>query len=587
MGVVMRSWSLLVCVLVVLSGCGSEVEVSEDNEALLGEGLDSDVETLLGSSRLRDFASSNVPVVGAAVIVAPATSNPQYAAALATHYNEVSPEVALKWEVLRPSPVEYRFGDADALVSLAEASGQSVRGHTLVWEVNLPAWLNDTLGPTGVRDAMLTHIDTVVRRYSGRIAHWDVVNEALTSGGTYRNNVFLRAMGPSYISQAFVAAHAADPTAKLAYNDFAIEFPGAKQDAAFAMVRDLRAAGVPVHEVGIQLHTRPTDWVNGVITTQMLRDTIRRFGSLGVEVYITELDARLDQLSGPDNFRLEVQRQVYWNVAAACYAEPACNGVTTWGFTDLHTWLPAGSKPLPFDSSFVAKPAADGLASGLLGLAAQPVTRTSDTSCFGLSGALFCDALESDSLYGWGQVRQAGGQVASLATGAYRGLRAVRATTPTAPATRRGYVEKRVNGTGTTIWSRARLFVPSTSANDLTMFTMDEPLAPYFGVGVGMDATGRVILRVAGTPATRVLGPTFPRGRWVCAELRIQVADVGGQAELFLDGSRVGLLQNVDTLFASGYGTVKAGIIYAPPAGTPAEVRADEIVVSATRPGCQ
>ncbi len=581
--------TVCVGVFLALVGCGTEADDREgldDGGRLAFFGEIGEPAAALGSNRLRDLASASVPVIGAAVRRAQLVPGSQYATALARHYNQLTPEVALKWEVLRPTQATFQFADADALVAFAEANAQSLRGHTLVWEVSLPAWMNDSLGANGVRNAMLTHIATVVGRYSGRIAHWDVVNEALTSGGTYRDNVFSRAMGPGYVAEAFHAAHAADPTARLAYNDFAIEAPGLKQDGAFNMLRDLRNAGVPVHEVGIQLHTSPYDWANRRITVTQLRDTIRRFGTLGLDVFITELDAPINQLSGSEASRFDIQRQVYLAVAAACYAEPACKGVTTWGFTDAYTYHPANAKPLPFSSAYAVKPAADGLADGLLGQPSPAFTQPWSTSCWGLPGALFCEPMESDTFHGLTRVHVGGGETAMLTSGAYRGALAGRMTAPTASVVRRAYVERRVNGVGTTVWTRTHLFVPTTSPNNSTAIAFDEPQAPFYGVSAGLDENGRTFLRVAGNPAIRALGPTFPRGRWVCAELRVRVADSGGEAELFLDGTRAALIQNADTRFPSGYGTFKAGIIWSPAGGAPAETRVDELVVSATRPGC-
>jgi endo-1,4-beta-xylanase len=257
----MRNGLVLVC-CACLAGCGA-----------LRDGDLAAAELSLVTTPLRDLAGPNVAVVGAAVSAGPLRTEPAYAATLATNYNQVTPVVALKWEVLRPSAAVFHFTDADAIVAAAEVAGQSVRGHTLVWEVNLPSWFTALTG-NAVRTAMLTHISTVVSRYRGRIAHWDVVNEPLTAGGTYRNNIFLQAMGSGYIAEAFRAANLADPSARLAYNDFGIEVAGAKQNAAYTMVRDLRTAGVPIHEVGIQLHTRPAAWVAGTMTAAQLRSAM-------------------------------------------------------------------------------------------------------------------------------------------------------------------------------------------------------------------------------------------------------------------------------------------------------------------------
>lgn len=556
-----------------LAGCGA----SPDGEPAAA-GLS------LVTTPLRDLVGPSVPVVGAAVAAGPLRTEPVYAATLATNYNQVTPVVALKWEVLRPSATVFDFTDADAIVAAAETAGQSVRGHTLVWEVNLPSWFTALTG-NAVRTAMLAHIDTVVSRYQGRIAHWDVVNEPLTSGGTYRNNLFLQAMGSGYLAEAFRAANLADPSARLAYNDFGIESPGAKQDGAYTMVRNLRTAGVPIHEVGIQLHARPAEWVAGTMTAATLQSAIRRFGSLGVDVYITELDLPLTALTGSTELRLDIQRRIAHNITAACYAEPACKGVTTWGFTDRYTGQGAAAMPLPFDVDYVAKPFYDGLARALLGEPAPSVNPPPPSVCTTLTSALFCDPMESETFANMSRVLVAGGQVTSTTT-AYRGTRAARASTPLAAATRRAYLERRITPTGSELWTSARVLVPPSGPNNFTVLAMDEPLSPYHGVSLGLHTDGRLFLRVGGATVVRAYGGAWPRGQWACVELRIQAAASGGRADAYVNGTLAASVANVKTLFASGYGTVKGGIIWAPADGAAVDVSLDELVVSATRPGC-
>lgn len=71
---------------------------------------------------------------------------------------------------------------------------------------------------------------------AGRCYAWDVVNEVVDDDGTLRSSPWFDTIGEDYIRIAFetaaeVAAAANDPV-KLYYNDFGIEFPGVKSDAA-------------------------------------------------------------------------------------------------------------------------------------------------------------------------------------------------------------------------------------------------------------------------------------------------------------------------------------------------------------------
>jgi endo-1,4-beta-xylanase len=69
----------------------------------------------------------------------------------------------------------------------------------------------------------------------------------------------------------------------------------------------------------------------------------------------------LGALSGDDpEAKQQAQREEYKTLVGLCVAEPACEAVTFWGFTDAHTWLDAffpGNAPLLFDSTYAKKPA--------------------------------------------------------------------------------------------------------------------------------------------------------------------------------------------------------------------------------------
>ena len=101
-----------------------------------------------------------------------------------------------------------------------------------------------------------------MQHFRGKVYAWDVVNEAIMDDGHYRNgdepaddqkSSWQRIIGDSYIAEAFKAARAADPNAKLFYNDYYDHIP-AKRDAIYNMLKGLLDSGVVVHGVGIQTH---------------------------------------------------------------------------------------------------------------------------------------------------------------------------------------------------------------------------------------------------------------------------------------------------------------------------------------------
>lgn len=275
-----------------------------------------------------------------------------YITTLNTQFSAVTPENAMKWDATEPSPGSFRFAAADQVVASAQANGQLVRGHTLVWHSQLPSWVSQL--PVGqVQPAMENHITTVAGHFRGQIYAWDVVNEPLNDDGTLRSDAFLTAMGPGYIADALRTARAADPNAKLYLNDYNIEGVNAKSDAMFSLAQSLLAQGVPLDGIGFESH-----FVLNQLPASM-QGNLARFAGLGLDVAITELDIRMR--TPTNNRKLNQQAGNYQTVVNACVAVPRCVGVTTWGVTDKYSWIPSFfsgfGAALLFDSNYQAKPA--------------------------------------------------------------------------------------------------------------------------------------------------------------------------------------------------------------------------------------
>ena len=281
--------------------------------------------------------------------------DPRYRATLAG-YDSITAETAMKIGIVQPRRGAFDFTAADAMVAFAEAHGQGVFGHTLTWcaDSTLPGWLRNG---SWTRETLLAvleeHVTGVVTHFRGRVAAWDVVNEALNDDGTRRDCLWKRVIGDDWIAQAFRFARSADPAAKLFYNEVRADFASPKYDATVNLVRELRLGGAPVDGAGLQYHL-----TDRMPTQEQVQGAIRGLGDLGVEVHISELDVPVWRFGGTPERKFGRQAEVYRAVAGACQAEPACVRITTWGFTDRYTWrLPwQESLPLPFDSEYRPKP---------------------------------------------------------------------------------------------------------------------------------------------------------------------------------------------------------------------------------------
>ncbi|MBP0492633.1 endo-1,4-beta-xylanase [Pararoseomonas indoligenes] len=286
----------------------------------------------------------------------------------------VVPGLELKWAGHRPSPEGFDFRDADVMVRFAEEQRKALRGHALVWHEALPPWFAGA--PTdaaGMRALLERHIRTVAGRYAGRMHSWDVVNEPVEPWyrrpDGLRDTPFLRALGPGYIDLAFRLAHEADPAARLVLNEYGLEMPtednAARRAAVLALLRGMRARGVPVHALGIQAHLSAANARS--FDPSVLRNFIRDVAALGLEVYVTELDVTDRGLPPEIPARDAAVARCYRAFLDAVLAETAVRVVVVWGISDRYTWMNDSPnarredglpvRAHPYDQDFRPKPA--------------------------------------------------------------------------------------------------------------------------------------------------------------------------------------------------------------------------------------
>ncbi|WP_320779668.1 endo-1,4-beta-xylanase [Streptomyces sp. CRN 30] len=318
---------------------------------------------------LRDLADAKDKVIGTAVTGSRLTGT--YGEIAGTEFNGLTPGNAMKWGTVEPVRGSYDWAEADRIVEFAEAHGQQVRGHTLVWHSQNPSWLtNGSWTAAELGQVLDDHIATEVGRYEGRLATWDVVNEPFDEDGTYRRTLWYDTLGQDYIARALTAARAADPAAELYINDYNVEGVNAKSTALYDLVRSLKERGVPIDGVGLQAHL-----ILGQVPAS-LQQNIQRFADLGVDVAITELDIRMQLPATPA--KLAQQADEYEAVVAACVAVSRCTGVTVWGFTDSDSWIPdvfeGYGAATPYDEDYAPKPAYGAIATALGGTTTPPPT---------------------------------------------------------------------------------------------------------------------------------------------------------------------------------------------------------------------
>lgn len=210
---------------------------------------------------------------------------------LLSHFSAVTPENCMKPDPIQVAEGKFNFAMPDAFVDFAISNKLQIVGHCLVWakDDRTPRWFFRE-GTTAVPkekllQRMKNHIDTVAGRYKGKIAMWDVVNEALDDGTNFlRPSGWTAVCGEEFIAKAFEYAHAADPNAMLIYNDYNNELP-TKRQKQIRLIQSLKEKNVPIHAIGLQGH-----YEIDRIPFSDLEETLKAMRELGVKVVISELD---------------------------------------------------------------------------------------------------------------------------------------------------------------------------------------------------------------------------------------------------------------------------------------------------------
>ncbi|MEO8593733.1 MAG: endo-1,4-beta-xylanase [Candidatus Solibacter sp.] len=288
------------------------------------------------------------------------------------HFNSITSENDMKWDATEPSEGTFRFTNMDAQVAWAKANGSVVRGHTLVWHSQIPAWVfidpntGVTMLPSPENKTLLlnrlrNHIQGVVTHFGTDIYTYDVVNEAIDEGqaNCLRRSTWYTITGKDFIDVAFQTARQYAPHAKLIYNDYS-STSTSKRTCIYNLVADLKSRGIPIDGVGHQMHNSLTS-----PTPQAILDTFNLLAPLNIDQQVTELDIGVggSYTNYNDIPESVLARQGYVvrnTFNAFRQLQGKLSTVTFWGRSDDHTWLTSATKidaPLLFDVYMHAKPA--------------------------------------------------------------------------------------------------------------------------------------------------------------------------------------------------------------------------------------
>jgi endo-1,4-beta-xylanase len=299
----------------------------------------------------------------------------EHATLVKKHFNSITSENDMKFESVEPVEGVFKFDAADAQVNFAKANGMKVRGHTLCWHEQTPAWVfKDANGkpmtPTPENKALLlkrleSHIRTVVKHFGDNVYAWDVVNEVIDPAQPdgNRRSEWNKITGLDYIKTAFRVTREVAPKAKLFINEYSTTDPK-KRKFLYDLIADLQKQGVPIDGVGHQMHENLVNPSKAEII-----ETINLFSGLKIENQITELDISVytdyDAKTGYADYQSIEQKDLikqgyrYRDFFDAFKAlKGKITSVTFWSHSDDHTWLSKPNKvdsPLLFDRNLKSK----------------------------------------------------------------------------------------------------------------------------------------------------------------------------------------------------------------------------------------
>lgn len=266
-----------------------------------------------------------------------------------------------------------------------------VRGHVLVWHSQTPDWFfyedyntsKSLVSAETMTKRLEWYIATMAEHFTGEESKykdmfygWDVVNEAVSDSGGYRQTGKWWEVYQSneYIIQAFRFANKYFPeSVDLYYNDYN-EWVTAKVDGIAQLLTDVKEAeGTRIDGMGMQAHftaiTQPT--------AGMFEKAVRTYAAIVDQIQITEWDVKVSAayIATEKGKEQEYARQAeYYHSFYVLIQQLRAEGInftgmTFWGVNDPNSWLQEASSvgggadglmthyPLLFDEGYQAKPA--------------------------------------------------------------------------------------------------------------------------------------------------------------------------------------------------------------------------------------
>lgn len=230
----------------------------------------------------------------------------------------------LKWYYTEVEQGHENYTDPDAMIKFAEEHGISVRGHTVFWDdiKYQQEWVKN-LAPDKLLEAANKRVDSVVKRYRGKLMGWDVMNENL------HHRFYEHRLGKNASAMFFNRVYNLDPNATLFMNEFNttehVDDEFAPPDKYLKKLTQIKS--YPGNEgmktgIGLESHYGPE-----LIDIPYIRKSLSLLSKAGSPIWLTELDVKVDR-----TLPNATQLQVYCleEILREHFTHAAVKGVIIW-----------------------------------------------------------------------------------------------------------------------------------------------------------------------------------------------------------------------------------------------------------------
>ena len=220
----------------------------------------------------------------------------------------------LKWKRVEPVRGRRDYRRADSVASFARANGLALRGHNVVWnmDVFMPDWLVEigkddaARARRAISERLWHHGHRLATRFP-QIVSWDVVNEAVSPrSGRLRRSTLTRTFGESFIDLSFQIMRDKAPRAQLVYNDIADwRRDPTHRNGVLRLLEGALRRGVPIDALGIESHLGPN--LGRPVDLRAWSGFLKEVSDMGLEIVLTELDCddrNLGRVGAPERDRI-------------------------------------------------------------------------------------------------------------------------------------------------------------------------------------------------------------------------------------------------------------------------------------------